>query len=962
MDGQADEQRLLLVDGHSMAFRAFFALRADSFRTPQGQYTNAVHGFTNTLLRMIKNYAPTHIAVAFDLPGGTFRTRIYSDYKGGRAATPEEFKGQIGLIQEVLDVLGIAWLTYEDFEADDIVATLAAKAEAAGMRVYLASGDKDSYQLVDNAVTVLYPMPRSEMIEMTPEKVYERTGVFPDRYEDVAALVGEKADNIPGVPGVGPKTAVKWITEYGTLESLLAHAEELKGKAGQSLRDHAEQVKLNRQLNQLIRDLPLGDDLGVFVPVGVDVTAMHDLFDTLDFHAVRSRVLAELPVRPGSEAAPRIENAEEESRPARVLQVMRGSGRDGELPEFCAAHAGPYALAIEGDTRPGRGTIQAFAIAADDGSVFLAHYDPLEGYVPPERHASPESHVSSAYSGKSGHSDDFSRWLADERMHKVGHGVKALHHAVAGIGSELAGVVADTELEAYLLHPDQREYDVADLVRRYLGTEMELPESGPSRDVQGVLALDTTSAAVSGMAGDSTGMVEDSAQMESPAEHLASLALAVLNVHDALATQLSTQPHSERLIALELAVTQVLFEMENRGIAVDQQALERLRTDFEARVSEAVRRAHEAIGDDSVNLASPKQLQKVLFEDLGLPPTKKIKSGYTTNAEALSQLLLAISSREDAQALAGQQFLIALLEHRDAIKLLQSVEGLEKSIHSDGRIRTTYQQAVAATGRLSSTDPNLQNIHARTDEGLQIRGVFVPGEGFDYLMTADYSQIEMRLMAHLSGDTELIEAFRAGADLHRYVAARVFSVPEEEVSSAQRSRIKAMSYGLVYGLSAYGLSSQLHISVPEAQALMDGYFSRFGHVKTYLDGLVDQARRDGYTQTILGRRRYLPELTNTNRQVREAAERMALNAPIQGSAADVIKIAMVHVERALAQAGVRSRVLLQVHDELVLEVLASELEQVREIVEREMGGAWPELSVPLTVGVGIGRSWRDAAH
>ncbi|MCI5825385.1 MAG: DNA polymerase I, partial [Arcanobacterium sp.] len=807
-------ETLLLIDGHSMAFRAFFALRADSFRTAQGQYTNAVHGFTTTLLRLMKDYSPTHVAVAFDLPGGTFRTRMYEEYKGGRAATPEEFKGQIGVIQEVLNVLGIVWLTYEDFEADDIVATLATKGEAAGMRVYLASGDKDSYQLVDSAVTVLYPMPRSQMLEMTPEKVHERTGVFPDRYEDVAALVGEGADNIPGVPGVGPKTAAKWINEYGSLAQLLTHADELKGKAGQSLRDHAEQVQLNRQLNQLVRDLPLGDDLDAFAPKGVNVTAMHALFDTLDFHAVRSRVLAELPVREGSEMATAgrgaDSEADEDARRVRTAHVVRAGVQGATLIQFTAAHSGPYGVALIGETHPGAGDVTAFAIAADDGSVYLSEYE----------------------------HEDFSRWLSDAAMQKVGHGTKALRHAVAGMGAELAGVIADTELEAYLLHPDQRTYDVADLVRRYVGVDIEPQANASKRDTQGMLAL--------------SGLSEES---EFPEETLAHYAVAVLNLHDALAAELQNQPHSDRLMELELVVAQVLFEMENRGIAVDQEFLEQLRGEFEDRVNEAARLAHAAIGDDSVNLASPKQLQRVLFEDLGLPLTKKTKSGYTTNAEALSQLLVKIALRDDAQALAGQQFLSALLEHRDSIKLLQSVEGLEKSVQSDGRIHTTYQQAVAATGRLSSTDPNLQNIHARTEEGLQIRGAFVPGEGFDYLMTADYSQIEMRLMAHLSGDDELIAAFRAGADLHRYVAAKVFGVSEDEVTPAQRSRIKAMSYGLVYGLSAYGLSSQLHISVPEAQALMDGYFSRFGTVKTYLDGLVEQARRDGYTQTILGRRR-----------------------------------------------------------------------------------------------------------
>ncbi|WP_216452356.1 DNA polymerase I [Arcanobacterium phocae] len=897
------ENTMLLLDGHSMAFRSFFALPADSFRTAQGQYTNAVHGFVNTLLRLIHDYQPTHIAVAFDLPGGTFRTREYGEYKGGRAKTPEEFKGQIGVIQEVLDVMGISWFTYEDYEADDIVATLSARAEEAGMRVYIASGDKDSYQLVTDQTSVVYPMPRSQMLLLDPDGVAERSGVRPERYSDLAALVGEKADNLPGVPGVGPKTAAKWLAQYGDLAGLLEHADEIKGKAGQALRDHSDDVRRNRRLNQLIRDLDLVTDIDTLKPRGVDRTALHELFDTLDFTTVRARVLQELPARDDSD------ETNDTSEPSvRDVHVVSES-----MAEFAQAHSAPYSIVIDGSGKPGEGNVSRFALGAGDGYVFVGDVATL--------------------------SDDDSRVLGqileDPEIAVFGHGMKAQIHAWAAEGYALSGISADTEIDAYLLYPDQRSYDFAELVQRYLAIDL----TGSATDTLGI-----------GLDGELVG------------DDIGRRAIALHDLRDAFSSELDLHHASETLVEMELRVTEVLARMEQRGVGVDVDQLDILHSDFDSKVNNAAERAWDAIGDNSVNLSSPKQLQAVLFDQLNLPKTKKTKSGYTTNADALAGLLAKISMREDDQAIAGQEFLTALLDHRDAIKLRQSVEGLQRSVQPDRRIRTTYQQTVAATGRLSSTDPNLQNIHARTEEGQRIREVFVPGAGFDYLMTADYSQIEMRLMAHLSGDQELIDAFNHGADLHRYVAGRVYGVAETDVTSAQRSKIKAMSYGLVYGLSAFGLSAQLKIPVPEAQNLMDGYFSRFGRVKEYLDGLVAQARKDGYTETIMGRRRYLPELSSANRQVRESAERMALNAPIQGSAADIIKIAMLNVEAELARAGLSSRVLLQVHDELVLEVVAAEAEAVESIVRKEMGDAWPGLSVPLSVGVGIGRNWRAAAH
>ncbi|WP_353067391.1 DNA polymerase [Arcanobacterium hippocoleae] len=526
-------------------------------------------------------------------------------------------------------------------------------------------------------------------------------------------------------------------------------------------------------------------------------------------------------------------------------------------------------------------------------------------------------------------------WLENPEIAKVGHGVKGIMHALAGSALSCESFTCCTEVQAYLLHPERRSYDFADLVNTYLGVSMQLENQG----TLGILADGTLAAN----------------------ESLETAAVQVLDLADVLDLKLAQVGQNESLVSLETELSLVLFRMEDRGIVVDTQKLQELHDEFATRVAQAEHFAHAAIDDDSVNLASPKQLQGVLFERLQLPKTKKTKSGYTTNAEALAGLLTKISGFEDENSVRGQEFLNALMQHRDAVKLLQSVEGLQKAVQADGRIRTTYQQTVTATGRLSSTEPNLQNIHARTEAGQQIREVFVPGEGFEALLTADYSQIEMRLMAHLSRDAELISAFCEGADLHRYVASQVFEVPEAEVSAAQRSKIKAMSYGLVYGLSAYGLSAQLHISVSEAQELMDGYFSRFGKVKEYLDSLVVQARKSGYTQTILGRRRYLPDLLSDNRQIRQAAERAALNAPIQGSAADLIKLAMLATEFALHDAGLKSRVLLQVHDELVLEVAAGESAQVREIVAQQMGQAYA-LSVPLTVGIGEGKNWRAAAH
>lgn len=896
------EQTLLLLDGHSLAFRAFYALRADQFRTSTGIYTNAIYGFANTLVKLAADYKPTHVAAAFDLPGGTFRTRQYSAYKAGRKATPEEFKGQIDLIQAMLDALGIPWFTKEDYEADDIVASFATQGQAAGMRVLIASGDKDSFQLVTDTCTVLYPMPKSQMAVLDPAGVEKKTGVRPDRYRDMAALVGESADNLPGVHGVGPKTTVKWLETYGSLEGILNHADEIAGKAGQALRDAAEQVRLNYELNHLVTDLELVDSIEKLRLAGADASALAELFDTLEIRSLRSRLL---------EVFPATGAIVEEGANEFTLENLTVATAD-PAAWFANHPARAYGLAFEGRGNPGRASLDRIAIADGRDNALVLDRSEL---APADE-------------------ETLATWLADPHIAKVCYDAKALRHALHDEGGfQLNGVVHDTLLQAYLLRPEQRGHSLVDLSERILG--FDLAAAAPEDTL---LAFGDTLDAV------------------------AAKAAVLPELATRLDAELSKNQKNHELERTELAVSEVLASMERAGIAVDEGHLEKLRSRFAERVSEAERAAYDAIGRE-INLSSPKQLSDLLFGELGLPKTRKVRHGYTTKADALSELLVKIARREDDAAVKGQAFLAALLAHRDRIKLLQSVEGLQRAVQADSRIRTTFQQAVTATGRLSSTEPNLQNIHARTEEGLLIREAFVAKAPYVELMTADYSQIEMRLMASFSGDEALIAAFREGADLHSYVASRVFGIPEAEVTSTQRSRIKAMSYGLAYGLSAFGLSRQLNVDVTEASALMDDYFSRFGKVRHYLDSLVAQARSDGFTQTAYGRRRYLPDLTSTNRQVREAAERAALNAPIQGSAADIIKFAMIEVDRRITAEGLASRMLLQVHDELIFEVAPGEREALEQLVREAMGNAdGGILKVPLEVGVGFGENWRVAAH
>ena len=899
--GVSEKPTLMLLDGNSLAFRAFYALPAENFKTKNGLTTNAVYGFTAMLINLLRDEAPTHIAAAFDVSRQTFRSERYPEYKAGRAATPDEFRGQIDITKEVLNALGITVLAEAGYEADDIIATLATQADDAGYRVLVVTGDRDALQLVNSDVTVLYPIKGvSTLTRYTPEAVVEKYGLTPHQYPDFAALRGDPSDNLPGIPGVGEKTAAKWIVEYGSLQGLVDKVEDVRGKVGDSLRANLSTVVLNRELTHLVRDVPLAQTPDTLRLLPWDRDKIHQLFDDLEFRVLRDRLFDTL-----AAVEPEVDEG---------FDVRGGALESGEVGAWLAAHARDgrrSGMAVVGTHAVYDGDATALAIATADGDGAYIDTTTMT--------AGDEAALGS--------------WLADAGVPKALHEAKMAIHDLAGRGWRLAGVTSDTALAAYLVRPGQRSFALDDLSLRYLRRELR----AETQEQQQLSLLD-----------DDEGVDEQAVQT------LILRACAVADLADALDEELARIDSSSLLSDMELPVQSALAGMESVGIAVDLAKLEVLQREFGAQIRDAAEAAYAVIGKQ-INLGSPKQLQVVLFDELGMPKTKRTKTGYTTDADALQSLFDKT----------GHPFLEHMLAHRDATRLKVTVDGLLKSVATDGRIHTTFNQTIAATGRLSSTEPNLQNIPIRTDAGRRIRDAFCVGSGggvvFSELMTADYSQIEMRIMAHLSRDEGLIEAFRTGEDLHSFVGSRAFGVPIDEVTPELRRRVKAMSYGLAYGLSAYGLAQQLKISTEEAKDQMDQYFARFGGVRDYLEGVVEQARKDGYTSTVLGRRRYLPELDSSNRQLREAAERAALNAPIQGSAADIIKVAMVGVDAALREAGLSSRLLLQVHDELLLEVAPGERDAVDVLVRERMGGAYP-LDVALEVSVGYGRTWDAAAH
>ncbi|AYF76098.1 DNA polymerase I [Nocardia yunnanensis] len=888
---------LLLLDGHSLAYRAFFALPAENFKTQSGQTTNAVYGFTAMLINLLRDEKPTHVAAAFDVSRKTFRTEAYPEYKANRSTTPDEFKGQVETTQEVLGALGIPVMAIDGYEADDVIATLTTQAVPHGFKVLIVTGDRDALQLVSDDVTVLYPKKGvSELTRFTPAAVEEKYGLTPQQYPDFAALRGDPSDNLPGIPGVGEKTAAKWIREYGDLAALVDQVDKVKGKVGDALRANLSSVVLNRQLTEMVKEVPLPYTPDQLAMQPWDRDKIHRLFDELEFRVLRDRLFDTLaPVEPEAESG---------------FEISGSALAAGAVADWLAEHAKAgvrHGVSVVGNGAPIHGDAQAIALAAADGE---GAYIDVHTLTPEDEQA-------------------LGAWLADPETPKALHEAKTAMHALRGRGWQLGGLTSDTALAAYLILPGQRTFNLEDLSLRYLSRELRVDNAGAAQ----------------------LSLLDDEEQVDAEVANAQMLrARAVFDLADAFDAELERIESTALLRDMELPLLSVLAELEAAGIAVDSAQLEELQREFADRVAEAANAAYEVIGKQ-INLGSPKQLQVVLFDELDMPKTKRTKTGYTTDADALEGLY------EKTQ----HPFLQHLLEHRDATRLKVTVDGLLKSVADDGRIHTTFNQTVAATGRLSSTEPNLQNIPIRTDMGRRIRDTFVVGPGAESLMTADYSQIEMRIMAHLSKDAGLIEAFNSGEDLHNFVASKAFDIPISAVDPELRRRIKAMSYGLAYGLSAYGLSQQLKISAEEAKVQMDVYFNRFGAIRDYLRDAVEQARKTGYTETLFGRRRYLPDLDSSNRQRREAAERMALNAPIQGTAADIIKVAMIDTQHAIRDAGLKSRMLLQIHDELVFEVAPGEREQLESLAREHMSQAI-ELSVPLEVSVGVGRSWDSAAH
>ena len=861
-------KRLLLIDGHSMAYRAFFALPAENFTTAQGQHTNAIYGFATMLISLIKEEKPTHIAVAFDVSRKTFRTEIFPEYKANRSKTPDEFRSQMSYLHELVSAFGIQQFEIEGYEADDIIATITKRAEKEKCEILICTGDRDSFQLVNEQTTILYPKRGvSEMSRMTPQAVITKYGMSAEQYPDFAALRGDPSDNLPSVPGVGEKTAAKWIVDFGSLKELLANADTLGGKVGQSLRDNIDNVIRNRELTQLVHDAPMSFEIDALMWPGPDESLITPLFEKLEFRTLKDRL------------NPLLKKSPEKNKPTAASETLFDTPFDSSIltPEEATSkieeHTGDIAISFEVDDEK----LHRYCIALNRSESFIVH------------------------------SSQMGSWATNVKVPKIAHDAKAVAR-----NYPLSHISFDTNLAAYLLNPGTRSLDFADIIERW-GDGSQVDQSSPE------------------------------AELHSKARLLFAL-------KDSLAKELKERELADLFTDLEMPISELLAVMENRGIAVDRKKLESLAVFFEKESAVQTKIAHEAVGHE-FNLASPKQLQVVLFDELNLPKTKKIKTGYTTDADALHWLY------EKSQ----HPVLAAMLRVRETKKLGATVEGLLSETTKANRIHTHFAQTVAATGRLSSVGPNLQNIPVRTEEGRQIRDCFIAGKGFESLLTADYSQIEMRIMAHLSNDAALLKAFESGEDLHASVAGLVFGVKPSEVDPEMRRQMKAMSYGLAYGLSAYGLAVQLDLSASAAQELMNKYFIRFGGIRDYLSDVVDQARKVGYTQTVMGRRRYLPDLSSDNRPRREVAERMALNAPIQGSAADIIKKAMLNVASLMSEKKLKSQLLLQVHDELIFEVAPGEQEELTQLVRKGMGSAF-ELRAPLDVSIGVGSSWNEAAH
>ena len=868
---KTDSHKVLLLDGHSLAYRAFFAL-PDTLVTSSGQVTNAVYGFTAMLLKLLADERPQGVVVCFDKGAPQFRLDRYTEYKAGRAATPDLFKQQLPLIREVLGSLRIPTVELEGYEADDLLATLTKHAREEGCEVILVTGDRDILQLVRDGVAVI--MTRrgiSDVIRYDAPTVVERYGVTPEQWIDFVALKGETSDNLPGVPGVGDKTAAQLINKYGDIEQVIAHAGELTPKLREAIAKHAEQVRINKELGHLLDDVKLDLDPARLRLEAWDEEAVRNLFLSLEFRTLHER-LKEIKFHSAT-AAPALE----------VSSIV----------EFTS----------ESELREG----EAVALAWNEN--WLAVCDGGG-----EARVLPFADAMHRLDG----------CLKDPRRQKIAHDAKSLFRAALGAGVEIEGFYCDTKIAAYLLEPGSPSgYTVGETVSRYLGVSIDADKSEPQAGEQATLSFTTDEK-----------------------QNIGRAAVAIRAVAPVVESQLRAQGAWDLATNLEFPLIQVLARMEHAGILIDRDYLEKLNADFGQRMT-ALERTIQQLAGEEFNVNSNLQLQRILFEKLALPKTRKIKTGYSTDAAELEKL-------------AGSHPIVAsLLEYREVSKLKNGFSEMLLALidPQSRRIHTTYEQATAATGRLSSSAPNLQNIPIRGELGRQIRRAFIAPPGH-VLLSADYSQIELRVLAHLSEDEAFCQAFAEGHDFHATIAAKVYGVELSQVTSAMRNQVKQFSYGIAYGMSTYGVSQRLGVEMDEAASFVETYYAQFPKVRDFLAAQVDKAKVDGFTTTMFGRRRYLPELLSSNFRLRALGERMALNAPIQGSAADILKKAMIGVDAALRQEPV-AKMLLTVHDELVFEVPTDKLDEARALIEKEMTQA-ADLRCGLAVEVHSGTSWAEA--
>jgi DNA polymerase I len=861
---------LVLIDGHSIAYRAFFALPED-LATTSGQVTNAAYGFVRMLIRLLADHHPEAIAVAWDVSRQTFRSDQYPDYKANRSATPDAFKSQLPLIRDVLDSLGVHQIQLEGFEADDVIATVSRRASQDGWRVLAVTGDRDAFQLVDDDVNVVYTRRGiTDVVMADAAWVEERYGITPAQYVEYAALRGDTSDNLPGVPGVGEKTAAKLIASYGGLEGIYDHLDEQTPKLRENLEANREQVFLNRTLMTLVRDLALDVEPSELTRGEWDQPKARDLFTSLEFHSLWEDLLK---VQPGAIA-----------RDVEVLDTEGRMATDADLAEI----VGLDEIVCDWFEEAGAEGLAVWL----GGAACLVPIDRL---------------------------DEIKHRLEDPDVPKLFHDGKRVIRRLDTLGIDVTGVGFDAALAAYVVNPASRAYDLTELASRYLDVELDSPDTDDADTVQGAFDF------------------RDGPDLDAMARRVEAISRLAVQMR----TELANRDELELFSEIELPLVAVLARMESAGIAIDREYLSGLGDDLRVRLADLEKKIHDHAGEP-FNVNSTDQLRTILFDRLGLPVSKKTSTGKpSTDASVLEKL-------RDRHPLVAD-----LLEYREFEKLRSTyVDGYLPLIKSDGRIHTTFNQMAASTGRLSSEEPNLQNIPVRSESGMTIRRAFIPREGWTFIV-ADYSQIELRVMAHLTRDEGLVSAFQEGQDIHTATASRTFGVPPDLVSGEMRRRAKVINFGLLYGMEAFGLAQRLDISRDEAQSQMEAYFSQFPGVKAFLDGVVNEARRNGYTSTLFGRRRYLPELKSDNFRIRQMGERMALNAPVQGTAADIIKLAMIALDRELITRKMQTTMLLQIHDELILEAPADELEAAIALT-REVMENITELIVPLDVDINTG--------